>query len=199
MTQAAPASSHHGASHLPAKLEQIRRACLFTLGEYTFVTDGVFNRQFVRVDKLTPVPRGPQALLGLFAVRSQVRPLYRLERLLGLTEVLDRSRTETAALFEVAGTTFGVMVSAVLGFPNFNTDTFLPLNASHPVGLNGLVLGTIVIEGKSALILDLEALLARIQQVQTPAPFQPELAGLEVPGHEVPGHELAGLEVPGLA
>jgi chemotaxis signal transduction protein len=170
MTLAAPsipaaqtAAQTQAHSHLPAKLEQFRRACLFTVGEYTFTSNGVFNRQFVRVEKLTPVPRGPQALLGLFAVRSQVRPLYRLERILGLTEADDHGRNETAALFEVAGNTFGVMVSAVLGFPNFNTDTYLPLNASHPAGLYDLALGTIVLEGKTAIILDLEAVLARIQ------------------------------------
>ena len=171
MTQAAPVQP--ASPYLPAKLEQFRRACLFTVGEHTFVTNGTFNRQFVRVEKLTPVPRGPQALLGLFAVRSQVRPLYRLERLLGIPEA-DHGRNETAALFEVAGNTFGVMVSAVLGFPNFNTDTFLPLNASHSASLRDLALGTVVLEGKTAIILDLEVLLTRIQdQVQPAGTFAP--------------------------
>jgi chemotaxis signal transduction protein len=108
-------------------------------------------------------------LLGLFAVRSQVRPLYRLERLLGMNEATDHGRNETAALFEVGGNTFGVMVSAVLGFPNFNTDTYLPLNASHPDSLHNLALGTVVLEGKTAIILDLEALLAQIQGQIQPA------------------------------
>jgi chemotaxis signal transduction protein len=178
MTQAAPASSY-----LPAKLEQFRRACLFTVGEHMFVTNGTFNRQFVRIEKLTPVPRGPQALLGLFAVRSQVRPLYRLERLLGMNEAADHGRNETAALFEVDGNTFGVMVSAVLGFPNFNTDTFLPLNASHPAGLRDLALGTVVLEGKTAIILDLEVLLTRIRgQVQPAGTFVPPVSEPPVPG-----------------
>ena len=168
MTQVAPAHSNSASPYLPAKLEQFRRACLFTVGEHVFVTNGTFNRQFVRVEKLTPVPRGPQALLGLFAVRSQVRPLYRLERLLGMSEATEQ-RNETAALFEVAGNTFAVMVSAVLGFPNFNTDTFLPLNASHPAGLRDLALGTVVLEGKTAIILDLEVLLTRIQVQVKPA------------------------------
>jgi hypothetical protein len=67
-----------------------------------------------------------------------------------------------------------VMVSAVLGFPNFNTDTYLPLNASHPASLHELALGTIVLEGKTAIILDLEALLARIQgQVEPAGAFVP--------------------------
>jgi chemotaxis signal transduction protein len=159
MTQAAPANSNSASPYLPAKLLEFRRACLFTVGEHTFVTNGTFNRQFVRVEKLTPVPRGPQALLGLFAVRSQVRPLYRLERLLGMNEATDHGRNETAALFEVA----------VLGFPNFNTDTFLPLNASHPASLRDLALGTVVLEGKTAIILDLEVLLTRIQEQVQPA------------------------------
>ena len=177
MTQAAPAHSNSASPYLPAKLEQFRRACLFTVGEHMFVTNGTFNRQFVRVEKLTPVPRGPQALLGLFAVRSQVRPLYRLERLLGMSEATDHGRNETAALFEVAGNTFAVMVSAVLGSPNFNTDTFLPLNASHPAGLRDLALGTVVLEGKTAIILDLEVLLTRIQgQVEPAAAFAAGLA-----------------------
>jgi chemotaxis signal transduction protein len=172
----------NASSHIPAKMLEFRRACLFTVGAYTFVTNGVFNRQFVRVEKLTPVPRGPQALLGLFAVRSQVRPLYRLERLLGLNEADDHGRNETAALFEVSGNTFGVMVSAVLGFPNFNTDTYLPLNASHPASLHDLALGTIVLEGKTAIILDLEVLLARIQgQVEPAGVFVPAVVeALEV-------------------
>jgi chemotaxis signal transduction protein len=182
----AAATIFPSASHIPAKLEQIRRACLFTVGAYTFVTNGVFNRQFVRVEKLTPVPRGPQALLGLFAVRSQVRPLYRLERLLGLNEADDHGRNETAALFEVGGNTFGVMVSAVLGFPNFNTDTYLPLNASHPSSLHDLALGTIVLEGKTAIILDLEALLTRIQgQIQPAGTVAPPATALFTEPHGV--------------
>jgi chemotaxis signal transduction protein len=172
----------NASSHLPAKLEQFRRACLFTVGEHTFVTNGTFNRQFVRLEKLTPVPRGPQALLGLFAVRSQVRPLYRLERLLGMNEAEDHGRNETAALFEVAGNTFAVVVSAVLGFPNFNTDTYLPLNASHPASLREVALGTIVLEGKTAIILDLEVLLTRIQgQVQPAGMLAPLVAEPLVP------------------
>jgi chemotaxis signal transduction protein len=146
------------------RLAEIRRACLFTVGEHVFATDGAFNRQFVRIERLTPVPRGPQALLGLFAVRSQVRPLYRLERLLGVPEVkLEDRRNETAALFEVNGVSFAFVVSSVLGFPNFSTDTFLPLNAKHPASLNALAYGTVVLEGKTALVLDLEALLVKIQ------------------------------------
>ena len=137
------------------------RACLFRVGERVFATAGAFNRQFVRIEALTPVPRAPHALLGLFAVRGQVRPLYHLERLLDLPTTLQK--LETAALFEVGGQTFALAVDVVLGLPALNPNLVFPLGNDLPASLRPFSHGEVGLEGHRAVMLDLEQVLHRVQ------------------------------------
>ena len=139
---------------------QTARACLFMVGERVFATAGVYNRQFVRIEGLTPVPRAPHALLGLFAVRGQVRPLYHLERLLELPITL--KKLETAALFEVQGRMFAVAVDQVLGLPTLNPALLQPLANDLPAELRPVSHGEVRLDGRRVVMLDLEQVFQQI-------------------------------------
>jgi chemotaxis signal transduction protein len=137
------------------------RACAFELGGQVFAVEGTFSRQFVRIEQLTPVPHGPQSLAGLFSVRGQVRALIDLRRAFGLASAT--TRQELAALLECQGNTFAVAVDRIVGFSLIDPGSFRPIPPEAPHALRVHAKGTIRLEGREAVLLDLERILDQIR------------------------------------
>lgn len=137
------------------------RVCLFELNGQMFAVEGRYSRQFVRVEHLTRVPHAPQALLGFFSARGQVRALIDLGKLIGVNPD-QASHAETAALFEHDGNQVAVAVDRMVGFPAYNTEGSRPLLRSSDTALAPFSKGVISVEGSEAVMLDLERIIERL-------------------------------------
>jgi purine-binding chemotaxis protein CheW len=137
------------------------RVCLFELNTQTFAVEGRYSRQFVRVDHLTRVPHAPQALLGLFSARGQVRALIDLPSLIGMGSTAP-STPDTAALFEHAGNVIALAVDRMVGFPVYNPESLRPLLRSSDDVLEPFSKGVISVEGFEAVMLDLERVIEHL-------------------------------------
>lgn len=134
---------------------------MFELGGQVFAVEGTYSRQFVRIEQLTPVPHGPRTLAGLFSVRGQVRPLVNLSSTFDLQPTT--SRQELAALLECQGNTFAVAVDRIVGFSLIDPGSFRPLPPEAPKALRIHAKGTVRLEGREAVLLDLESILNQIR------------------------------------
>jgi chemotaxis signal transduction protein len=92
------------------------RACLFELDEVLFAVPGQYTRQIHTLETITRVPRAPQDLLGLFAVRGQIFPLVRIERALGLKTNTSEAKLAVQIEFEAKHMAF--VIDTVVGFDN---------------------------------------------------------------------------------
>jgi purine-binding chemotaxis protein CheW len=137
------------------------RVCLFELNEQTFAVEGRYSRQFVRVEHLTRVPHAPQALLGFFSARSQVRALIDLGSLIGMASD-EPSKTETAALFEFDGNVLALAIDRMVGFPEYNPENARALLRSSDTVIAPFSKGVISVDGGEAVMLDLERIIEHL-------------------------------------
>jgi chemotaxis signal transduction protein len=136
------------------------RACLFELGDLVFAVPGRYTRQVHTLETITRVPRAPQDLLGVFAVRGQIFPLVRLESTLNLRS--NDAAPVLAVQVEFEGKNLAFVIDKVLGFN--------PISAQLEAGTDGrfaaLSLGQVSIAGRDVHVLDvaklMQSLAARI-------------------------------------
>ena len=136
------------------------RACLFELNEIVFAVPGRFTRQVHTLDTITQVPRAPEDLLGLFAVRGQIYPLVRIERTLGLK--VNDTEPKLAIQVQLEGKNMAFVIDSVLGFN--------PLPVQLESVLDGrfaaLTSGQVSVAGRVVNVLDVaklvQSLAARI-------------------------------------
>jgi purine-binding chemotaxis protein CheW len=137
------------------------RVCLFELNGQMLAVEGIYSRQFVRIEHLTHVPHAPRALLGLFSVRGQVRALIDLGSLIGTSE--DQARTpDTAAIFECDGSTITLAVDRAVGFPTYAPNGTRPLLRSSDTALEPYSKGVISVDGKEAVLLDFKRIVEHL-------------------------------------
>ena len=70
-------------SSLAATLPGKERQLTLTVGGQSYAMDGQGVREVIRRPKLTRVPHGPPALLGVCNLRGTVLPVVSLARLMG--------------------------------------------------------------------------------------------------------------------
>jgi chemotaxis signal transduction protein len=92
-----------------------QRACVVQFGQFTVGIAGAYTRQVYSLTDLRRAPRTASALLGLFALRSQVIPIVALEPLLELSI----PKHEFAVQLEFEARNFGIGIDAALGFVVF--------------------------------------------------------------------------------
>lgn len=91
------------------------RAAFFRLGQTLLAVEGDVLRQVLTVSKLTSVPRSQASLVGLFAERGNILPLFDLHLLLGLSAKANRS-TDLALLVDYQGLSFALSIDEMVGF-----------------------------------------------------------------------------------
>lgn len=92
-----------------------QRACVVQFGQFKVGIVGAYTRQVYSLTDLRRAPRTANALLGLFALRSQVIPIVALEPLLRLPI----PKHEFAVQLEFEARNFGIGIDAALGFVAF--------------------------------------------------------------------------------
>jgi chemotaxis signal transduction protein len=97
------------------------RACFIQLGSYHFAFDGGVMKQIVEVKHVTPVPRTPASMLGLFAVQGTIYPLFDMLYPLELKPL--ETRMPLALLIQAQDRVVGVSVEKVLGFMVYRNES----------------------------------------------------------------------------
>jgi chemotaxis signal transduction protein len=145
---------------VPSKPQTLARACLFELENVLFAVPGQYTRQIHTLENFTRVPRAPQDLLGLFAVRGQIFPLVRIEPILGLNA--NTSEAKLAVQIEFEGKHMVFVIDVVVGF-DYVPPKLEPVLDGR---FSALMLGQVVVAGRVANVLDVakvvQSLAARI-------------------------------------
>ncbi len=143
-----------------SKPKALARACLFELENVLFAVPGQYTRQIHTLETITRVPRAPQDLLGLFAVRGQIYPLVRIERTLGLKTNDTEAKLAVQIEFESKHMVF--VIDAVVGFNPVPGQLEPVLDARFAA----LTLGQALVDGRVVNVLDVakvvQSLAARI-------------------------------------
>lgn len=129
----------------------------FRVGNDCFAIATQFVRAVRPLGDWTPIPAGPDFLLGVFPLHGQVVALFDLGRRLGLVDAALPDTGPSQVL--VLGTDrieFGVSVSEVVDVSFLGADEILPAPAAAPGMAREHLRG---VTGKAVLVLDGDALL----------------------------------------
>ena len=137
----------------------VQRACVVQIGQSLIGIAGAYTRQVHGLTDLRRAPRTASALLGLFAVRSQVIPIVALEPLLGLPIF----KHAFAVQLEYEGRQFGIAIDAALGFVAFEA-----AQAVFEPSLEPICLGAMRYANGSVPLLSLPKVLERLSAVFAP-------------------------------
>ncbi len=129
------------------------RACLFELNDVLFAVPGQYTRQIHTLQTITRVPRAPEDVLGLFAVRGQIFPLVRIERTLGLKTGTAEPKLAVQIEFESKHMAF--VIDAVIGFDDVPSQLEPVLDARF----SALTLGQTLVAGQVVNVLDVAKLV----------------------------------------
>jgi purine-binding chemotaxis protein CheW len=136
------------------------RACLFELDDVLFAVPGQYTRQIHTLETITRVPRAPTDLLGLFAVRGQIFPLVRIERVLELKTGTSEPKLAVQIEFEAKHMAF--VIDTVVGFDDVPSQLEPVIDARF----SALTLGQVLVAGRVVNVLDVaklvQSLAARI-------------------------------------
>jgi purine-binding chemotaxis protein CheW len=136
------------------------RACLFELDDVLFAVPGQYTRQIHTLETITRVPRAPTDLLGLFAVRGQIFPLVRIERVLELKTGTSEPKLAVQIEFEAKHMAF--VIDTVVGFDDVPSQLEPVIDARF----SALTLGQVSVAGRVVNVLDVaklvQSLAARI-------------------------------------
>ena len=147
------------------------RALFFKLGGALFALEGAHARQVVSVPNVTPVPRTPRELLGLFTSGGALLPLIDPRPLLGLTEgdkhgplAHDPVAYNLAVLAQAGPHTLALSVDEVAGFATLERGAMLPLSRDLPEAFHRYGLGRWVYEGQDVVVLNILKVAERLSE-----------------------------------
>ena len=145
------------------------RALFFRLGGVLFALEGAHARQVVTVPSVTPVPRTPRELLGLFTSGGALLPLVDPRPLLGLAEgdgpfAPDPGAYDLAVLAQAGPHTLALSVDEVAGFATLERGAMLPLNGDLPEAFHRYGLGRWVYEGQDVVVLNILKIAERLSE-----------------------------------
>ena len=93
----------------------IRNVIVFALGAARYAVELRWVREVVTLGHVTPVPRGPHAVLGVVNVRGAIVPVLDLEAVLGRRgSGAPAHEGEPAILLEVEGLTLALRLTSVI-------------------------------------------------------------------------------------
>ena len=135
----------------------------FTVGELSLGVPSENVREVTRLGLVTPLPRTPPFILGVFGHRGEVLPAFDLLRFLGKGEMRVNSRSRL--FVAISGNfTAAILVDTVIGLQR------IPLNAVLPAPMGGEgssehLIGVVHREGAQSLsLVDLPKVLAVARQ-----------------------------------
>jgi purine-binding chemotaxis protein CheW len=132
---------------------QVRQAGFFRLAGDLYALEVSHLQEVLEVGRLTPIPLAPPALLGMVNLRGRILPLFDLKGVLGLSSQ-PGSRGESAVVMRYGKQVLGLVVDEFMGLS--------PLQGLRPGGV-GMYLGEVSFQGRSARVLNPEALMADIR------------------------------------
>jgi len=129
-------------------------------------------REVVTAPALTPLVTGPAVVLGLFNLRGEIVPLIDTASLLGIGRI--------------AAIAFAVVLHTHLGPVGLSaTDFPLRRQLGEPIGPSDLISGAEIhrVDGRVAVLLDVQALLGSLTSSARPQPATPERATSSLARH----------------
>jgi chemotaxis signal transduction protein len=133
------------------------RACVVVLGGRPFAVDVSDTREVVVLDRTTPVPGAPAAVIGVMNLRGNVLPIVEARPLLGLPVPASSDR----ALVLADGQRWaGVLIEGVLGLTTLDGLTRPAAECSGSLTIGELNTDT----GGRATLLDARAVLTALRR-----------------------------------
>ncbi|WP_018466502.1 chemotaxis protein CheW [Calidithermus timidus] len=132
---------------------QVRQAGFFRLAGDLYALEVSHLQEVLEVGRPTPIPLAPPALLGMVNLRGRILPLFDLKGVLGLSRQPSASG-KSAVVMRYGKQVLGLAVDEFMGLS--------PLQSLRSGGA-GMYLGEVSFQGRSARVLNPEALMADIR------------------------------------
>lgn len=113
----------------------------------------------IELDSLSPVPRAPAHVAGLSALRSRVLTVIDCRRALELAPAEPRAGKPQAAVVEVEGHLYALLVDGIEDVTEARSDC-TPLRSRLGRGWDRAALGLIETDGDPLLLLDIAGIVA---------------------------------------
>jgi len=149
--------------------QAISQIVVFRLaGEY-YGADIAVVREVVPLQRVTPVPRTPEYVMGVINLRGRVIPVIDLRQRLGLPEA-QMTKATRIAVGEVDGDQVGMIVDAVEEVARVSSDAVEPPSALMAQLDRDNVLGVAKVGDRLITLLDLRRILVREDRRSPVAP-----------------------------
>ena len=132
---------------------QVRQAGFFRLANDLYALEVTHLQEVLEIERLTPIPLAPPALLGMVNLRGRILPLFDLKGVLGLARQPEATGG-SAVVMRYGKQVLGFVIDEFLGLS--------PLQSLRP-GASGLYLGEVSFQGRTARVLNPESLMADIR------------------------------------
>jgi purine-binding chemotaxis protein CheW len=138
------------ASAAPARTTQY---CTYRVGDHWFAVEARQVQEVLAGQELTPVPLAPAGVAGLLNIRGEIVTAVDLRARLGLPAP-DGDTDCLAVVVRVEGEAVSLLVDAIGGIVDANTDGFEPAPPTMPAELRHLVIGAFTMPDVLLLVLD---------------------------------------------
>jgi purine-binding chemotaxis protein CheW len=140
--------------------------CTFRLGDLLIGIDVRRVQEVLKHDQMTPVPLAPPEVRGLINLRGQIVTAVDLRLQLGLPAAGDLA---ASVVIRAGEETFSLLVDAVGDVVAPPEGDFEPVPAGVPKRVCQVVLGAFKLSGGLLLVLDVDRVVARLEQRPEPS------------------------------
>ncbi|HIJ81268.1 MAG TPA: chemotaxis protein CheW [Desulfuromonadales bacterium] len=145
-------------------LSQIQLAC-FSLGEKLFAVDIMRVREILIPQKLSNLPRASDLLDGIINLRGSVIPVMSVRKRFGMP-VDPSARQGKLLIVSLAGQMLALLVDDVMEVIDVPLEEIKPPIQMAPGTGMEFLLGVCLHEGSVFMILNIDALLPRVEELQ---------------------------------
>jgi purine-binding chemotaxis protein CheW len=136
-------------------MNNARHYLIFSLDDQRYALPLSAVERVVRVVELVPMPKAPNAILGVVNIQGRIIPVISVRRQFGFTE-REPDLTDQLIITSVESRATALLVDSVLGVVESSSDRVVPSSVVSPE-LNE-VNGLMNLEGRTVMIQNLDAL-----------------------------------------
>ncbi len=141
-----------------------KQMVLFELGTETYGLDIATVHEIIRMQPITKVPKAPFYVEGVINLRGKVIPVIDIGRKFGF-EKTEEVKNNRIVVINIKNTTLGIIVDAVTEVIRVPVDSIDPVSDIVTSGQSDYLLGIAKLPDKMVIILALDKLLSKDQEL----------------------------------
>jgi len=141
-----------------------KQMVLFELGTETYGLDIASVHEIIRMQPITKVPKAPFYVEGVINLRGRVIPVIDIGKKFGF-EKIEEIKNNRIVVINIKDTTLGIIVDAVTEVIRVPVESIDPVSDIVTSGQSAYLLGIAKLPDKMVIILALDKLLSKDQEL----------------------------------